>query len=96
MSARCVPVSGSSNPMIKKRPTLATGHSLAGLPAVTKVLHSDERCEVYSLASSGGSETILLLVRRPRQLSALGDASVGRLVDYSASASSYRPPSARR
>ena len=51
--------------MIKKRPTLATGHSLAGLPAVTKVLHTDERCELYSLASSGGSETTLLLVRCP-------------------------------
>lgn len=51
--------------MINKRPTLATGHSLAGLPAVTKVLHTDERCELYNLASSGGSETILLLVRRP-------------------------------
>ena len=49
--------------MIKKRPTLPTGHSLAGLPAVTKVLHSDERCELYSLASSGDGETILLLVR---------------------------------
>jgi hypothetical protein len=51
--------------MIKKRPTLATGHSLAGLPAVTRVLHTDEHCELYSLASSGGSETTLLLVRCP-------------------------------
>src|ERR1017187_9469978 len=51
--------------MIKKRPTLATGHSLAGLPAVTRVLHTDERCELYSLALSGGSETTLLLVRCP-------------------------------
>jgi AAA+ superfamily predicted ATPase len=51
--------------MIKKRPTLATGHSLAGLPAVTRVLHTDERCELYSLPSSGGSETMLLLVRCP-------------------------------
>jgi len=51
--------------MIKKRPTLATGHSLAGLPAVTRALHTDERCELYTLASSGGSETTLLLVRSP-------------------------------
>jgi AAA+ superfamily predicted ATPase len=51
--------------MIKKRPTLATGHSLAGLSAVTGVLHTDERCELYRLASSGGSETTLLLVRSP-------------------------------
>jgi AAA+ superfamily predicted ATPase len=59
--------------MIKKRPTLAAGHSLAGLPAVTKVLHADERCELYSLASTGGNETTLLLVRCPA-----GDASVAR------------------
>jgi hypothetical protein len=51
--------------MIKKRPTFATGHSLAGLPAVSKVLHTDERCELYSLTSAAGSETILLLVRGP-------------------------------
>ena len=51
--------------MIKKRPTFATGHSLAGLPAVARVLHADERCELYSLASSGGSETTLLLVQCP-------------------------------
>ena len=36
---------------------------MAGLPAVTKALHTDERCELYSLASSGDSETTLLLVR---------------------------------
>ena len=47
--------------MINKRPSLPAGYSLAGLPAVTKVLHTDERCEVYTLASS---ETILFLVRQ--------------------------------
>jgi len=36
---------------------------MAGLPAVTKALHSDERSEVYSLASSGGAESLLLLIR---------------------------------
>ena len=51
--------------MIKKRPTFATGHSLAGLPAVSKVLHTDERCELYGLTSVAGSETLLLLVRGP-------------------------------
>src|SRR6202022_3436029 len=38
--------------------------SLAGLPAVTKALHTDERYELYSLASPGDSETTLRLVRR--------------------------------
>ena len=51
--------------MIKKRPTFATGHSLAGLPAVSKVLHTDERYELYSLTSAAGSNAILLLVRGP-------------------------------
>jgi ATP-dependent 26S proteasome regulatory subunit len=51
--------------MIKKRPTLPTGHSLAGLPPVAKVLHSDERCELYSLPASSTGETALLLVRGP-------------------------------
>jgi hypothetical protein len=47
-NALCVLASGSSDSMIKKRPTFATGHSLAGLPAVSKVLHTDERCELYA------------------------------------------------
>jgi AAA+ superfamily predicted ATPase len=49
--------------MIKKRPTLPTGHSLAGLPPVVSVLHSDERCELYGLAASSSGQTTLLLVR---------------------------------
>jgi AAA+ superfamily predicted ATPase len=61
--------------MIKKRPTLPTGHSLAGLPAVAKVLHSDERCELYSLVTG---ETALLLVRRPNG----PPPEVVRLVDW--------------
>src|SRR5208282_6320243 len=52
---------GSSEPMIKKRPTFPTGYSLAGLPAVTKVLHSDERYELYSLASSDAGEPLLFI-----------------------------------
>ena len=51
--------------MIKKRPTFATGHSVAGLPAVTRVLHTDDHCELYSLASSGDGERTLLLVQSP-------------------------------
>lgn len=66
--------------MIKKRPTLPTGHSLPGLLPVVKVLHADERCELYVLGSpEGGNETKLLLVR-----SANGQrsAQAGRLVDW--------------
>ena len=61
MSAPCAPDSGSSEPMIQKRPTFPTGYSLAGLPAVTKVLHSDERCELYGLASSDAGEPLLFI-----------------------------------
>jgi AAA+ superfamily predicted ATPase len=51
--------------MIKRRPTLPTGYSLAGLPAVAKVLHSDRKCELYSLLSSDAGETALLLFWSP-------------------------------
>ena len=81
--------------MIKKRPTLPTGHSMAGLPAVTKALHSDERCEVYSLASSGAGEALLLVIRFAEDPSG-GDISFGQLVDHSASSGSYSPSSAHR
>ncbi len=65
MSAPYVLVFGSSRTMIKRRPTLPTGYSLAGLPAVTKVLHSDSKCELYSLFPSAGGETTLLLCWSP-------------------------------
>ncbi len=61
--------------MIKKRPTLATGHSLASLPAVTKVLYTDERCELYSL---GDGETELLLVWGPEG----SQQEAGRLAEW--------------
>ena len=64
--------------MIKTRPTLPTGHSLAGLPAVANVLHSDEQYELYSLVASGAGETILLLVRRPESSS----PEAQRLIDW--------------
>ena len=51
--------------MIKKRPTLPTGHSLAGLPPIIKVLRSDARCELYRLDVTSPCETTLLLVRGP-------------------------------
>jgi len=51
--------------MIKRRPTLPTGYSLAGLPPVTKALHSDSKCELYSLLSSDAGETALLLLWSP-------------------------------
>ena len=80
--------------MIKKRPTFATGHSLAGLPAVSKVLHTDERCELYDLTSVAGSETLLLLVRGPEWHSA-GCSAIGRVVGYTAPAASYRQAGAQ-
>jgi DNA polymerase III delta prime subunit len=54
--------------MIKKRPTFPTGHSLAGLPPIVKVLHSDERCELYRLDLTSPCDSILCLVRRPSGL----------------------------
>jgi hypothetical protein len=51
--------------MIKRRPTLPTGYSLAGLPVATKVLHSDSKCELYLLLSSDAGETALLLLPSP-------------------------------
>jgi AAA+ superfamily predicted ATPase len=49
--------------MIKRRPSLPTGYSLAGLPTVARVLQSDSKCELYGLLPSDGGETYLLLVR---------------------------------
>ena len=51
---------------------------MAGLPAVTKVLHTDDRCELYGLASSGDSETTLLLVRCPEG----SPPGAGRLAEW--------------
>jgi AAA+ superfamily predicted ATPase len=51
--------------MIERRPTLPTGYSLAGLPAVAKALHSDSKCELYSLLSSDAGQTTLLLLWSP-------------------------------
>lgn len=52
--------------MVERRPTLPTGYSLAGLPAVTKVLHTDSKCELYSLNSTDAAgESVLLLSWSP-------------------------------
>jgi site-specific recombinase XerD len=37
------------------------------LPAVTKALHSDSKCELYSLLSSDAGETALLLLWSPNR-----------------------------
>lgn len=50
---------------IKRRPSFAAGHSLDNLPVITKVLYTDDRCELYSLGSSATNETTLFLVRHP-------------------------------
>jgi len=64
--------------MIKKRPTLPTGHSLVGLPPVVNVLHSDDRFEFYSLNTSRTSETVLFLARCP----AARPTDTSRLTDW--------------
>ena len=47
--------------MIKKRPTLATGHSLPGLVPIVSVLHADVSIEVYSLGMIENRESLLIL-----------------------------------
>ena len=49
--------------MICKRPTIPIGYSLAGLPAVNKVLYSDSNCELYTLAAGDSNASSLFLVR---------------------------------
>ncbi len=63
--------------MITRRPTFSTGHSLAGLPAVSKVLHTDRKWELYSLLSSNAGDTVLLLLWSPD-----GSPDVRRLTDW--------------
>ncbi len=47
--------------MIKKRPFFASGHSPAGLPAITRVLYSDDCAEIYSLGPVGEETSVLIL-----------------------------------
>jgi len=49
--------------MVTRRPTFPIGFSLTDTPAIKKVLHTDERCEVYELASQNGSQDILVIQR---------------------------------
>jgi AAA+ superfamily predicted ATPase len=62
--------------MFTKRPSLPVGHSLSGLPPVARALHSDDRCELYDLVSSGEEVKALLLVRHSNGIPA------GRLADW--------------
>lgn len=65
--------------MIRKRPTLPTGYSIAGLPPVSRALHSDDRAELYVLAPSNGNETKLFLTRNT---DADGAGDTHRLTDW--------------
>src|SRR6266478_68635 len=63
--------------MITKRPTLPTGHTIGGLPPVERVVHSDDRCEVYGLQALGEYPLLLLFAstaggaaKSPRELAA--------------------------
>lgn len=47
--------------MIKKRPTLAIGHSLPGLVPIVSVLHVDDSIEIYSLGMTENRESLLIL-----------------------------------
>lgn len=53
--------------MISRRPSLPTGHTLAGLPPVAKALYSDSKCELYSLHSTGENHTVLFLLWSPEK-----------------------------
>jgi AAA+ superfamily predicted ATPase len=49
--------------MIKKRPTFASGQSLASLPPIARVLHADDYLEVFSLGTIGDKESLLILYK---------------------------------
>ena len=49
--------------MAAKRPTYPIGHSVAGEPLISKVLHSDDSLEIYSLSSATERFEVLLLSR---------------------------------
>jgi AAA+ superfamily predicted ATPase len=49
--------------MVTKRPSFPIGYSVAGEPAIEQVLHTDERMEIYGLASNRGLRQVLLLQR---------------------------------
>jgi hypothetical protein len=49
--------------MITKRPTFPIGYSVAGEPAIEKVLHTDDCLEIYSLASNPDLCQVLLQQR---------------------------------
>jgi ATP-dependent 26S proteasome regulatory subunit len=47
--------------MIKKRPTLSTGHSIPGLAPIVSVLHTDDCVEAYSLGQLDNQDWLLIL-----------------------------------
>jgi hypothetical protein len=49
--------------MVTRRPTFPVGFSLADTPAIEKVIHTDEHCEVYKLRSEPGRQDLLVLQR---------------------------------
>lgn len=49
--------------MVTKRPSFPIGYSVVGEPAIEQVLHTDERMEIYGLASNRDLRQVLLLQR---------------------------------
>jgi len=63
---------------IKRRPSFAAGHALNNLPAISKVLYTDDRCELYSLGSTEKNETALFIIKNPET----GASSENRLTGW--------------
>jgi AAA+ superfamily predicted ATPase len=55
--------------MIAKRPRYPVGHSVAGLPPIAKPLHSEDRCELYSLGFDGPNQTVLFVAQSSNSVS---------------------------
>lgn len=64
--------------MITKRPRYPIGHSVAGLPPIAKPLHSEDRCELYSLGFDGSDQTVLFIA----QSSTTSDVDCRRLLEW--------------
>lgn len=89
--------------MIKKRPTLATGHSLPDLVPIVSVLHVDDSIEIYSLGTTENRESLLILhsyadqmklenwwSAQPSQIMETGEAFDARKVHLNTSATVLR------
>src|ERR1019366_4666806 len=53
--------------MVKRRPTLPIGYSLANSPNITRALFSDETWELYEVVSTDTSGITVLLLRHPQE-----------------------------